>query len=41
MNGIGYLWDDKAYDESGYEGVEEAVFIAFYDCPIKSERACR
>ena len=28
MDGTGYLWEDKAYDEGGDEGKEEAVFIS-------------
>lgn len=27
MDGTGYLWEDKAYDEGGNESEEEAVFI--------------
>lgn len=28
MDGTGYLWEHEAYDEGGYEGEEEAVFVS-------------
>ena len=28
VDGTGYLWEYEAYDEGGYEGEEEAVFVS-------------